>query len=243
MTDFDVIVLNRASRPDRREHMESQLLQAEWPLGGLGKNLTTSAEDGVHRVLRPPAYDHLDMPPQVQLVQRTFSQEYFSLTAQAHPDGHLVLLGRASIVQHITRMRMTASASPRLPGAPDSAQMPPLRSQVLSPRWRQVGTGHPTVESMRLVMPGAPIEMQRQAMSSLLKPARWTAHTSHWQRDSAHVHTTDIYNQQKPVDPTSRGTEQVAASTGANAFGAADDLHRSVSFCTLLCSSPSALWL
>ena len=106
---------------------------------------------------------------------------------------------------------MTASACLRLPGAPDSAQMPPLRSQVLLPPcWRQVGTGHPTVESMRLVMPGAPIEMQRQAMSQLLKPARWDlGHTSHWQRDSVHVHTARAKNQQKPVDPTSRGTKQV----------------------------------
>ena len=88
VTDFDVIVLNRASRPDRREHMESQLLQAEWPPGGRGSNSTTSAEGGmygrVHGVLRPPTYDHLDMPPQVHLVRKIVSQDSFCHSPLKH---------------------------------------------------------------------------------------------------------------------------------------------------------------
>lgn len=55
--DFDVIVLNREVREDRRAHMERELARMVWP--SLGRD--GSPHPGLHSVLRPPAYDDYSM--------------------------------------------------------------------------------------------------------------------------------------------------------------------------------------
>jgi hypothetical protein len=59
--EFDILVLNQASRSDRKRHMHHQLERLQW-VDGL-------AEGGMARVLRPPTYDHLDMPAAVGVPQ------------------------------------------------------------------------------------------------------------------------------------------------------------------------------
>ena len=57
---FDVIVLNRETRSDRRKHMESQLTNVNWP--GQSTVVEATGEMGLAGVLRPPTYDHASMP-------------------------------------------------------------------------------------------------------------------------------------------------------------------------------------
>jgi hypothetical protein len=69
-----VIVLNRPTRADRRQHMAAQLSRVIWPAAGGGGGSAGELRyagggggggGGRRQVLRPPSYDHTEMPPNV----------------------------------------------------------------------------------------------------------------------------------------------------------------------------------